>query len=89
MADNEERKLIGELTPVGSLVGSVMAEPTLSGGVAAYTTEYYDGGYSVEPIDGVQIIEVEGKRMKQNIIINPIPSNYGLITRVGARLHIS
>ena len=82
-------KIIGKLTPVGNLSGFVKAEPTISGRVASYTTEYYDGSYEIEPTDEGQIVKVEGYKMGKDITIMPIPSNYGLITRVGTRLNIS
>lgn len=49
----------------------------------------YTGEYEFTPSDTEQIINVSGKTPSQNIKINPIPNNYGLITWNGAYLLIS
>lgn len=49
----------------------------------------YTGEYEFTPSDTEQIINVSGKTPLQNIKINPIPNNYGLITWNGAYLFIS
>lgn len=49
----------------------------------------YTGEYEFTPSDTEQIINVSGKTPSQNIKINPIPNNYGLITWNGAYLFIS
>lgn len=49
----------------------------------------YDGTYEVTPSSEVQTMEVKDKRMTDNIIINPIPQNYGLITWNGSFLTVS
>lgn len=51
--------------------------------------ETYTGEYTVTPSDEVQTLNVEGKRMSRNVTVNPIPSNYGLITWNGAFLTVS
>lgn len=52
-------------------------------------TEYYEGDYSITPASQAQIIPIIGKTAKQNITVNPIPQNYGLITWNGATLTVS
>lgn len=49
----------------------------------------YDGAYEITPTSEMQTLETKHKRMTDNIIINPIPSNYGLITWNGATLTVS
>ena len=49
----------------------------------------YTGEYEVTPSSEVQILETKDKRMTDNIIINPIPQNYGLITWNGSFLTVS
>lgn len=49
----------------------------------------YEGAYEVTPSSEMQVLETKHKRMTDNIIINPIPSNYGLITWNGATLTVS
>ena len=49
----------------------------------------YPGPYEFTPAAVAQTIEVAGLTPTDNIIINPIPSNYGLITWNGAVLTVS
>lgn len=49
----------------------------------------YDGEYEVTPSSQVQVLNTAMTRVKQNITINPIPSNYGLVTWDGSHLTIS
>lgn len=54
--------------------------------VAAVPT--YDGGLSITPTDQEQVIEIQGKMASQNIVVEPIPSNYGRIIWDGSHLSI-
>lgn len=49
----------------------------------------YDGPYEVTPTQSTQTLETALKTCVQNIVINPIPSNYGLITYNGSVLTVS
>lgn len=49
----------------------------------------YHGEYEFTPSSETQTIEIENKRAEHDIIINPIPNNYGLITWNGAVLTVS
>ena len=49
----------------------------------------YDGAYEWTPSESVQTIEIANKKALDNIIINPIPQNYGLITWNGSTLTVS
>jgi len=51
--------------------------------------DYFDGDYEYTPTQEAQTIPIIGKTARQNITINPIPSNYGLITWNGAILTVS
>ncbi len=51
--------------------------------------EPYTGDYTFTPSDSTQTIETTGKRLTDDIVINPIPSNYGLITWNGSTLTVS
>ena len=57
---------------------------TYGGGV-----EFYDGPYDFTPTQEEQTIQINGKTAVGNITINPIPSNYGLITWDGSVLTVS
>lgn len=49
----------------------------------------FDGEYEYTPTNEVQTINIEGMIALDNITINPIPSNYGLITWNGSVLTVS
>lgn len=49
----------------------------------------YEGDYSFTPSDEEQVIPILGKTATQDIVINPIPSNYGLISWNGSTLTVS
>lgn len=49
----------------------------------------YSGQTEVTPSSETQILETEGFTMLDNITINPIPNNYGLITWNGSTLTVS
>ena len=65
-------------------VSAELTTDVLSGKAAIY-----DGEYSFTPTQSTQTIGIKGKVAKNNITINPIPSNYGLITWNGAVLTVS
>lgn len=49
----------------------------------------YVGEYEYTPTQQTQTIPIGGYKATQNITINPIPNNYGLITWNGATLTVS
>lgn len=49
----------------------------------------YDGPYTVTPTQETQTLEIQNKRATENITINPIPDNYGLITWNGSFITVS
>lgn len=49
----------------------------------------YPGPYSVTPADEAQTIPVRGFYMESDLTIDPVPSNYGLITWNGSILTVS
>ena len=49
----------------------------------------YEGPFEFTPTEEAQTIEMDGYRAEQNLTINPIPSNYGLITWNGSTLTVS
>lgn len=52
-------------------------------------TPVYTGEYEITPSAETQMLDTAGKRMTGPVIVNPIPSNYGLITYNGAVLTVS
>ena len=51
--------------------------------------EPYEGDYEFTPTQEQQIVPTLGKVLSDNIIIAPIPSNYGLITYNGFEITVS
>ncbi len=49
----------------------------------------YEGTYTVTPTQETQTLLTANLRMLENVTINPIPSNYGLITWNGSTLTVS
>ena len=56
-------------------------------GMGSY--QIYDGSTVVTPSQSTQVLYTANKRITSNITINPIPSNYGLITWNGSYLTVS
>jgi len=72
-----------------------MDETSLSWGADEYvrvvnaTADEYDGPYDATPSSAAQTFATTGKLMTADFVVNPIPSNYGLITWNGATLTVS
>lgn len=49
----------------------------------------YSGAYEVTPSAVTQRLETEGMVMAHDVVVNPIPSNYGLITWNGSVITVS
>jgi hypothetical protein len=61
---------------------------TVEQGIPIYPVPY-SREYTVTPSAETQVLETEGLMMAHNVTINPIPSNYGLITWNGSTLTVS
>lgn len=72
-----------------SVDGNIEAEADGSIVINKIEADEFEGAYEYTPTQNTQIIEIAQKKAVQNITINPIPQNYGLITWNGAYLHIS
>lgn len=49
----------------------------------------YTGAYDIVPTNEAQVLETNGRLMTSDVIVEPIPSNYGLITWNGTILTVS
>ena len=58
-------------------------------GILNISGEPYQGSYEVTPTRETQTLQTASKVLAQNVTINPIPSNYGLITWDGHTLTVS
>lgn len=52
-------------------------------------TSDYTGEYEATPTGETQVFATDGKRMRGDFTVNPIPSNYGLITWDGSTITVS
>ncbi len=58
-------------------------------GGGSIESDTYEGRYMVTPSHETQILSTKDLLMKNNVTINPIPSNYGLITWDGSVLTVT
>lgn len=83
-------RISGTLSSVDSLSGSLTSARNLSGSLASLNPwNEYTGVTEVIPTTSTQTLNTAGLVVRQNIVVNPIPSNYGLITWNGAVLTVS
>jgi hypothetical protein len=62
---------------------------SMSVGVYAQIGEHYHGAYTVTPTNQAQVLDTDALILDGNITINPIPSNYGLISWDGSTITVS
>ena len=53
-----------------------------------YENSPYTGEYEITPTEETQTVYIKDKKALGNIIVNPIPNNYGKVTRVGTAITI-
>ena len=61
----------------------------VGGSMYAVGPPYYEGSYDIVPSSEAQTIHIDGMRAAHDLIIEPIPSNYGLITWDGSTITVS
>ena len=87
-------KLQGKLTAIGTLKGSLTAtgglKGTLTGGISRLEPlPYYEGECQITPTTEAVTLNTANLSMAQNIVVNPIPSNYGRIDYNGGYITVS
>lgn len=85
-------ELSGTLTAPKSISGALSAPKGIQGILTVPTSagiESYTGAYEFVPTSEAQTISIDHKLAEQDIIIGPIPSNYGLITYNGSIITVS
>ena len=85
-------EIIGSLKSSGQLSGFLSANKGISGLLtipSAAGVEVYEGPYELTPTEDTQTVAIERKMATANIVINPIPYNYGLVTWNGSTLTVS
>lgn len=83
------------ITAKGALTGSVAVKHELHGVIANITKlegnvnvggvikeepNYYDGEYQITPSQEAQTLKTSQKLLVEDIIVNPIPKEYGKVT---------
>ena len=87
--------LDGEMSLIGCFDGDCSLEIPESGEIGVVTRvndgalPAYEGETVITPTQETQVLLTEQKSVLTDIIINPIPSNYGLIIWNGAVLTVS
>lgn len=74
------------------LVGMTVAEggsATLSVGAEVFSPAVYHGTYSVTPSATRQVLPTAGMALREDVTVEPIPSNYGRIDWDGSVLMVS
>ena len=88
-----ERVVIGGDLRLHEIVsGDAVLHQVISGQAGAFLPLYpdpYTGPFEVTPSGETQVLNTSGLMMPQSVTINPIPSNYGLITWNGSTLTVS
>lgn len=82
----------GTLSAPGVLSGKLSGVRSISGSLTVPSVGYvprYEGPYEFTPTSETQTVQIENELATSNITINPIPSNYGLITWDGSTLLVS
>ncbi len=85
-------ELTGELSGVGTLSGTLSSAETLEGSLtipAAILPPSYEGDYEITPGEDAQVLNTDHLYMRGDVVIQPIPSNYGLITYNGSEITVS
>lgn len=91
----QEVVLDGELSLDLHIDGDMSLDIPVDGeaGTVIKVTEHdlpvYSGQTEITPSEETQTLQTANKTVLQNIIINPIPSNYGKITWNGSTLTVS
>ena len=88
----DDLRLSGSLTPIAGLSGRLSGASVLSGKIGIperVTPPQYTGPTTVTPTQEQQILRTQDFFLTEDIVIDPIPNNYGLITWNGSVLTVS
>ena len=84
-----EMGVTGMELPLAIDAGGASVPGVLEPPVVQAMANPYAGPYTVTPSNTAQVLATSGREMTGNVTINPIPSNYGLITWNGTTLTVS
>lgn len=78
-----------QVFPLGVAVSGEQIHVDLATAVEVGSGTPYTGTYIVTPTEETQTLDTDSKYLTANVIVNPIPTNYGLITWNGTTLTVS
>ena len=81
---DETASVIGYISPGAEVVGYLSNDGNEVIGEISIAAAQYQGSYIVTPTEETQTLPTAGEVLSSDVIINPIPSNYGLITWSGS-----
>ena len=79
----------GNITKIKTIEADFSKSLELDGKLVHPAKDTYKGSYNVTPSNIVQILHTEGLVMNDDVTIEKIPDNYGLITWNGTVLTVS
>lgn len=85
-------KLRGTLADLGSIKGTLADGATITGRLYVpeiITPPIYSGPVTITPTRQAQTLETGGTMLNENITVEAIPNNYGLITYNGGIITVS
>ncbi len=91
MALNGGGDIHAALASGGTVTGRISPGATLTAtlGTSAPSAVPYAGPYEATPTQEEQVFPTAGKTMLRSFVVDPIPSNYGLISWNGSVLTVS
>lgn len=75
--------------PMSIATSNVNLSAQLGASFSVVDADIYEGEYTFTPSEETQTILTKNKYLEDNIVINPIPSNYGKITYNGSVITVS
>ena len=86
-----EHNITGKIGLTGTISGRISVAQSVSGGLSITRIEppEYTGSYYFAPSNEIQTISIANQKATDDITIDAIPNNYGLITWNGAYLTVS
>lgn len=81
--------LSGNVNGTSNIVGKVSRTAEITGRLDLYNPPTYHGGYEITPSEETQTLSTHGKLLESDVVVNPIPNNYGLITWNGSVITVS
>jgi len=81
-------RIIGRVASTGTIGASLSGVQSIGASLDTSGAPYR-GAYEVTPTEYAQVLPTAGKTPSSDIVVQPIPSNYGLITYNGSVITVS